>query len=97
MTEQTSRWDPSLLRKFSATGHFRLLNQLRGDLKKKPLERDQRTGGLRSPGTGSRGNTTRRGAVQRKISTQIVSETVDVVQSESPQSFRDRLNAIQMR
>jgi hypothetical protein len=35
--------------------------------------------------------------VQRKISTQIVSETVDVVQSESPQSFRDRLNAIQMR
>ena len=97
MTEQTSRWDPSLLRKFSATGHFRLLNQLRGDLKKKPLERDQRTGGLRGPGTGSRGNTTRRGAVQRKISTQIVSETVDVVQSESPQSFRDRLNAIQMR
>ena len=97
MTEQTSRWDPSLLRKFSATGHFRLLNQLRGDLKKKPLERDQRTGGLRHPGTGSRGHTTRRGAVQRKISTQIVSETVDVVQSESPQSFRDRLNAIQMR
>ena len=97
MTEQTSRWDPSLLRKFSATGHFRLLNQLRGDLKKKPLERDQRTGGLRHPGTGSRGYTTRRGAVQRKISTQIVSEAVDVVQSESPQSFRDRLNAIQMR
>ena len=97
MTEQTSRWDPSLLRKFSATGHFRLLNQLRGDLKKKPLERDQRTGGLRRPGTASRGNTTRRGAVQRKIPTQIVSETVDVVQSESPQSFRDRLNAIQMR
>ena len=52
MTDQTSRWDPSLLRKFSATGHFRLLNQLRGDLRKKPLERDQRTGGLRRPGNG---------------------------------------------
>ena len=97
MTEQTSRWDPSLLRKFSATGHFRLLNQLRGDLKKKPLERDQRTGGLRRPGSGSRSNTPRRGPVQRKIPTQIISEMVDLGQSENPQSFRDRLNAIEMR
>ena len=97
MTEQTSRWDPSLLRKFSATGHFRLLNQLRGDLKKKPLERDQRTGGLRRPGSGSRSSTTRRGSVQRKIPAQIISETVDLGQSENPQSFRDRLNAIEMR
>ena len=97
MIEQTSRWDPSLLRKFSATGHFRLLNQLRGDLKKKPLERDQRTGGLRRPGSGSRSNTTRRGPVQRKIPTQIISETVDLGQSDNPQSFRDRLNAIEMR
>ncbi len=97
MTEQTSPWDPSLLRKFSATGHFRLLNQLRGDLKKKPLERDQRTGGLRRPGSSSRSNTSRRGPVQRKIPTQIVSETVDLTQSETPQSFRDRLNAIEMR
>ena len=97
MTEQTSRWDPSLLRKFSATGHFRLLNQLRGDLKKKPLERDQRTGGLRRPGSSSRSNTSRRGPVQRKNPTQIVSETVDLTQSETPQSFRDRLNAIEMR
>ena len=97
MTEQTSRWDPSLLRKFSATGHFMLLNQLRGDLKKKPLERDQRTGGLRRPGSGSRSTTTRRGPVQRKIPTQIISETADLGQTENPQSFRDRLNAIEMR
>ena len=97
MTEQTSRWDPSLPVSYTHLTLPTILNQLRGDLKKKPLERDQRTGGLRRPGTGSRGNTTRRGAVQRKIPTQIVSETVDVVQSESPQSFRDRLNAIQMR
>ena len=97
MTEQTSCWDPSLLRKFSATGHIRLLNQMRGDLKKKPLERDQRTGGLRRPGSGSRSNTTRRGPIQRKIPTQIISETVDLGQSENPQSFRDRLNAIEMR
>lgn len=97
MTDQTSRWDPSLLRKFSATGHFRLLNQLRGDLRKKPLERDQRTGGLRRPGSGYRNSTSRRGPVQRKISTQIVSEAVDLAQPENPASFRERLNAIEMR
>ena len=97
MTDQTSRWDPSLLRKFSATGHFRLLNQLRGDLRKKPLERDQRTGGLRRPGSGSRNSASRRGPVQRKISTQIVNEAVDLAQPENPASFRERLNAIEMR
>ena len=32
-------WDPSLLRKYSITGHFRLLNQLRSELKAKPLIR----------------------------------------------------------
>ena len=37
MTDQFTSWDPALLRKFSSTGHFRLLNQLKGDLRKKPL------------------------------------------------------------
>ena len=36
MTDQLTSWDPALLRKFGATGHFRLLNQLKGDLRKKP-------------------------------------------------------------
>ena len=33
MTDQLTSWDPALLRKFSSTGHFRLLNQLKGDLR----------------------------------------------------------------
>ncbi|MEB3173238.1 MAG: hypothetical protein VKL97_05180 [Cyanobacteriota bacterium] len=32
-------WDPSVLRKYNTTGHFRLLNQLRGELKSNPLVR----------------------------------------------------------
>ncbi|MEI7664513.1 MAG: hypothetical protein WCI65_00500 [Synechococcaceae cyanobacterium ELA263] len=32
-------WDPSVLRKYNTTGHFRLLNQLRGELKGNPLLR----------------------------------------------------------
>ena len=36
-------WDPALLRKYSSTGHFRLLNQLKGDLLKGGLDRDRST------------------------------------------------------
>jgi hypothetical protein len=32
-------WDPAVLRKFNTTGHFRLLNQLRSELKGNPLIR----------------------------------------------------------
>ena len=32
-------WDPSLLRKYNSTSHFRLLNQLRGELKDQPIQR----------------------------------------------------------
>ena len=32
-------WDPALVRKFNATGHFRLLNQVRSELKSNPIKR----------------------------------------------------------
>ncbi|NDG73955.1 MAG: hypothetical protein EBX49_01135 [Synechococcaceae bacterium WB8_1B_136] len=32
-------WDPTLLRKYNATGHFRLLNQVRNELKEQPIQR----------------------------------------------------------
>ncbi|MFZ0407243.1 MAG: hypothetical protein WAM11_03920 [Cyanobium sp.] len=32
-------WDPSVLRKYNTTGHFRLLNQLRIELRGNPLVR----------------------------------------------------------
>ena len=36
MNDQIS-WDPSLVRKFSSSNHFKLLNQLRSEVKKYPL------------------------------------------------------------
>ena len=89
-------WDPSLLRKYSSTGHFRLLNQLKGDLGKRPLDRDPTTGAVRMPGAGSR---SRRpiGQVPRR-STQVAPVPVTApVSSPEPSSFRDRLSAIEMR
>ena len=32
-------WDPTVLRKYNTTGHFRLLNQVRSELKSNPLVR----------------------------------------------------------
>ncbi|SBO42306.1 hypothetical protein [Cyanobium sp. NIES-981] len=32
-------WDPSVLRRYNTTGHFRLLSQLRSELKANPLVR----------------------------------------------------------
>ena len=102
MTDQLTSWDPALLRKFSSTGHFRMLNQLKGDLRKKPLDRDQRTGQLRSLG-GNRG-ATRRSTPTRNVepapapAPRVVVETVaQPTKEEQPKSFRDRLNAIDMR
>ena len=104
MIDQTSSWDPSLLRKFSSTGHFRLLNQLRGDLRKKPLYRDQQTGELKRPGTLLKTQSgLRRQTVPRRASTPVslpATEPVEVAavnETETPKSFRDRLNAVEMR
>ena len=38
MTEQIS-WDHSLIKKFSTSNHFKLLNQLRSEVKKYPLNK----------------------------------------------------------
>ena len=104
MTDQLTSWDPALLRKFSSTGHFRLLNQLKGDLRKKPLDRDQRTGQLRSLG-GNRG-ATRRSMPTRNVEpapapapvpTVVVETVAQPTKEEQAKSFRDRLNAIDMR
>ncbi len=102
MTDQLTSWDPALLRKFSSTGHFRLLNQLKGDLRKKPLDRDQRTGQLKSLG-GNRG-ATRRSTATRSIEpaqvpapTSVVETATLLIKDDQPKSFRDRLNAIDMR
>jgi hypothetical protein len=34
-------WDPTVLRKYNSTGHFRLINQVRSELKAQPLLRPE--------------------------------------------------------
>ena len=43
-------WDPALLRKYSSTNHYKLLNQVRSDLKEQPIQRSS-AGGSRRGGS----------------------------------------------
>ena len=57
-------WDPALLRKYSSTNHYKLLNQVRSDLKEQPIQRSSggssRRGG--SAASSSGGSSRRRPA-----------------------------------
>lgn len=58
-------WDPALLRKYNTTSHFRLLNQIRSELREQPIQRPLVTsrsaagfgGGGRRGGRGGAGST----------------------------------------
>ena len=39
----TISWDPSLVKKFSSSNHYKLLNQLRNEVKKYPLNKKKTT------------------------------------------------------
>ncbi|KZR76014.1 hypothetical protein [Prochlorococcus marinus] len=97
MLKQTTAWDQALLRKFSCTGHFRLLNQLRAELKLQPLIRDSNTRKLTlqampiRPGS-QRGN---RRPYTPQASQSDQTQVADAKENQS--SFRQRLNAIEMR
>ena len=97
-------WDPGVLRKYNTTGHFRLLNQIRSELKANPLDRTS-TGALAEtpsyrgnrPGRGPGWN---RGASRRSSAYAPLEQESSGRSQEAqstPASFRDRLNAIDMR
>jgi hypothetical protein len=96
-------WDPSVLRKYSTTSHFRLLNQVRSELNAQPIARhpdgeihlgiSRRTAPYRVPVEvrGSNG-------AAKPVRTAVASELNDGETSQGDStSFRDRLRAIEMR
>ena len=93
-------WDHHLLRKFSSTSHFRLMNQVRSELRAHPLKRDSNTQLLSietkpSPIYNSREN-------KRYLYNQVDRKTVALSNLEteedmSKRSFKQRLDSIEMR
>jgi hypothetical protein len=104
-------WDPTVLRKYNATGHFRLLNQLRSDLKGNPLIRPKqgetvgeanRSRSLIRAIEGRSSPAEARWRRQASALQEATSPTPRAVVEEDQDkgannSFRVRLNAIEMR
>jgi len=94
-------WDPALTRKYNTTGHFRLLNQLRSELKAQPIPRSENSeGGSTSPRpVPSRTVEVRpQGNRFRRSYQASVAPAESNRSSESPQTtFKERLSAIDMR
>lgn len=100
-------WDPALMRKYNNTGHFRLLNQLRSELRAHPIQRETK----QVPEVFSTSQTNTRETRSREIQPQAYvggrsrrSTSTDSFlnkdyskEQNSSSSFRDRLNAIEMR
>ena len=97
MLKQTTAWDQALLRKFSNTGHFRLLNQLRTELKLQPLIRDPNTRRLTLQAMPIRSGSHRgnRRPYTPEVSQSDKTQVAEAKENQS--SFRQRLNAIEMR
>jgi len=97
MMKRSMAWDQALLRKFSSTGHYRLLNQVRSELKNQPLNRDPKTQELSLKAMPHRGQSVRGhrrpNALESTPNDALLSSPVN----DTPRSFRERLNAIEMR
>ena len=93
-------WDPALTRKYNTTGHFRLLNQLRSELKAQPIPRPEtseaasaaRPTPSRTVEVRPQGNRFRR-SYQPSAPTSESSRNSEGTQT----TFKERLSAIDMR
>ena len=90
-------WDQALLRKFSCTSHYRLLNQVRSELKAQPLERDKNSSDLSIKAKPLKGESARTIKRPNAVEDLVVNGSLNEKNYESEQSFKDRLNAIDMR
>ncbi len=93
------RWDLQLLRKFSSTSHFRLLNQLRSDLKANPIQRSHPTRRTQNKVETPLQKAESQSAITNPEAQKSESKSVVIVGSgdESPRTFRERLNSVDLR
>jgi hypothetical protein len=119
-------WEPSVLRKYNTTGHFRLLNQLRTELKGNPLVRPKegqsvgevnrsksliraiegrsqgygrgrRSGGGSSDGVGAGGSVVPTTVAATTGPTSELGLGLTEQDEAGSASFRERLNAVELR
>ena len=77
MKESVS-WDPSLIKKFSSSNHYKLLNQLRNEVKKYPLNKKKNTTSIPTKETISNKNKANIPAIQNSSLTNSSNQTTKV-------------------
>ena len=90
-------WDPTILRKYTSTTHFRLLNQVRSELKAQPLIRNINTKSLTLESKPFRGTSSRTNKRPNSFENNLIEGSNELDKYAENASFKDRLNNIQLR
>ena len=86
-------WDPSLVKKFSSSNHYKLLNQLRNEVKKYPLNNKKKTAPTLSRNSNTENNNQSNNIYDQTISpSKTVNNESDVISSKSTVSFNNAKN-----
>ena len=91
MNESVS-WDPSLIKKFSSSNHYKLLNQLRNEVKKYPLNNKKYTSYIPTKETISIKNKANIPAIQNSCFTNSSNQTTKLNSNKSTVSFNNAKN-----
>ena len=85
-------WDPSLIKKFSSSNHYKLLNQLRNEVKKYPLNNKKNTSSIPTKETITKKNKPNIPAIQNSSLTNSSNQTSKVNSNKSTVSFNNAKN-----
>ena len=91
MKESVS-WDPSLIKKFSSSNHYKLLNQLRNEVKKYPLNKKKNTTSIPTKESISNKNKANIPAIQNSSYTNSSNQSTKVNINQSTVSFNNAKN-----
>ena len=85
-------WDPSLVKKFSSSNHYKLLNQLRNEVKKYPLNNKKNLKSIQSKDIIDKKNKSNDSSIQNSYLTKNSNHSNQVNTSKSTVSFNNAKN-----
>lgn len=85
-------WDPSLVKKFSSSNHYKLLNQLRNEVKKYPLNNKKNLKSIQSKDIIDKKNKSNVSSIQNSYLTKNSNHSNQVNTSKSTVSFNNAKN-----
>ena len=85
-------WDPSLVKKFSSSNHYKLLNQLRNEVKKYPLNNKKNIKSIQSKDIIDKKNKSNDSSIQNSYLTKNSNHSNQVNSNKSTVSFNNARN-----